>query len=287
MKPTPTTALPPRTSRALVTSANLSAAFDRLGVRKGGVVVVHSSISALGYLVHGVSALRLALERALGAEGTLLVPTFTGEQTDPACWVEPALPSSVWNEVRDSMPSFDKRRSMPRSMGQLALSVLMDPRCERSDHPLCSFAAIGPRAAELTAAHDLRDPFGPLSPLGRTRSTGGQILLIGVDQRRNSAIAHAQCCADGPQVRRAKATFLAEVDGQRQWVTPTRLAECSEGYQRIEDELTSRGLVRVARAGDGLCRLMSFDPFVCAVEHLLRLDPLAVRCQRPTCRQCA
>ena len=270
-----------------MTRHGLEATLRRIGVREGGVLLVHTSLSALGYVVHGADAVLEALQAVVGKEGTLLVPTFTGSFTDPACWVDPALPASMWNEVRSDMPTFDPDRSLPRLMGSVVMRILLDPRSRRSHHPLVSFAALGPAAAELVDDHDLLDPFGPQSPVARARELGAQVLLLGVDQRRNAALMHAHCLTNVPSVTERKGTFLAEVAGSRQWITPKRFVECTEGYARIEDELVNRGLVRVARVGDGTARLMDFGRVVDLAQHKLRLRPDRVSCGRAVCRQCA
>lgn len=274
-------------SRAVLTARDLEAVLVRLGLRPGGVALVHAGLGALGYVVHGVDAVRLALGRVLGPEGTLLVPTFTGDCMDPSCWVDPALPVEMWNEVRDGMPFYDPRRTLPREMGALSLSVALDPEARRSGHPLASYAALGPLAEDLTREHELRDPFGRRSPLGRALELDADVVLLGVDQTRNSAFYLAQCLAEVPAISRNRGAFLANVDGERAWVTPERLPVCSEGFARIEDELTARGLIRVARAGDGTCRLMRMGPLVSFLEHHLRLWPRSVACDDPSCRQCA
>ena len=274
-----------RATRAVVSAGALHTTFARLGVRPGGVLVAQASLGSLGFVLHGIESLRSALERVLG-DGTLVVPTFTGDATDPSSWVDPALPASLWNEVRDGMPGFDRERSLPRQMGLLALSVLMDRRSVRSDHPLCSFAAVGPRAEELVADHSLRDPLGPESPIGRARAAGGQVLLIGLDQRKNVALAHAHSCSDVAQVARRRGAFLHVEDGERRWITPDRLVECGDGYGRIEDYLAVRGHVRCDRVGDATVRLMELEPSCSAAEHHIRLRPEAVFCGRPECRQC-
>lgn len=275
-----------RETRSYLTATTIEQSLRRIGVREGGVLVVHSSMSALGYVLHGVDTLLGALRTALGPSGTLLAPAFTGEFTDPSCWQDPTLPPSVWNDVRESMPLFDKARTLPRLMGQLPVAMLVDPQAERSDHPLCSWVAIGPQAAELCAKHDLHDPFGPRSPLGRVREAGGQVLLLGVDQRKNAALMHAHVMTDNPQVRRNKGTFLAEVHGARQWVTPARFVECSEGYANLENDLVSSGLVRVARIGDSDCRLMDVAAITEAVTHTVKTQPDRIFCGRGGCRQC-
>ena len=272
---------------ALVCESELLRELEQIGVRSGGVLLVHASLRRLGYVMHGAEAVVSALRKLVGPGGTLLVPTFTGAHTDPASWTDPALPAEVWDEVRGQMPLFDPARSLPEGMGSVATRVLLDPESQRSNHPLCSFAALGPMAAELLEGHDLLDPFGPLSPLARARDLRAQVLLIGVDQCSNSALLHAQALADIPVVRRNKGRFLAEVAGERTWVTPERLPECTQGFGRIEDDLVARGLVRVAQVGDGTCRLMRLHPIVAHMEHYLRLRPDSVRCGRIHCRQCA
>lgn len=277
----------PEEGVAVVTAPALEETLRRLGVREGGVLLVHASLSSLGYVVHGADAVLGALRGALGAEGTLLLPTFTGSFTDPSCWVDPALPASMWNEVREAMPTFDRERTLPRLMGSLALRVLLDPLSHRSDHPLASFVALGPAAEGLVLDHDLRDPFGPNGPLGKARAGNAQVLLLGVDQCKNAALAHAHCLTDVPQVTERKGAFLALEGGQRRWITPRRFVECTLGYRRFEDELVNRGLVRVARVGDGTARLMDVRRVVDLATHKIRLRPERVSCQRPGCRQCS
>ena len=272
---------------AVVTGPALEETLRRLGVRQGGVLLVHASMSSLGYVVHGADAVFAALQRTVGPEGTLLVPTFTGSFTDPSCWVDPALPAMMWNEVREAMPTFDPASSLPRLMGDVSLRVLLDPRSQRSNHPLASFAALGPQAQELTEGHELRDPFGPASPISRARELGAQVLLLGVDQCKNAALMHAHCLTEVPAVMQRKGTFLALEGGERHWVTPRRFVECTAGYRRFEEELVNRGLVRVARVGDGTARLMDMRRVVDLFVHKVRLRPERVGCQRPTCRQCA
>jgi len=200
--------------------------------------------------------------------------------------VDPALPTPMWEEVRAGMPFFDVERTLPRLMGKVATRVLLDPDSRRSNHPLTSFCAIGPKADEIVRDHDLCDPLGPESPVGRVRAMRGQVLLMGVDQSRNSALMHAHCLSGVPQVRTDLGEFLACVDGERRWVQPERFAECTEGYGRLEDELVTRGFVRCTRVGDGTLRLMDVDPLVAFAEHKIRLRPERVCCRRPSCRSC-
>ena len=71
-------------SAAPVTRASLAADLGRLGVRPGSVLLVHSSLSALGWVCGGAQALVEALLDALGPDGTLVVPTHTSGNSEPS-----------------------------------------------------------------------------------------------------------------------------------------------------------------------------------------------------------
>jgi len=57
------------------TIESLAAELAALGARPGMVLLVHSSLSALGWVSGGPVAVILALEEALGRGGTLVMPT--------------------------------------------------------------------------------------------------------------------------------------------------------------------------------------------------------------------
>ncbi|MBW8821656.1 MAG: AAC(3) family N-acetyltransferase, partial [Streptomyces sp.] len=76
---------PPPTG-PLVTRDTLAGQLRELGVRSGEILLVHSSLSALGWVCGGPVAVVQGLLDALGPDGTLVVPTQTGDLSDPAVW---------------------------------------------------------------------------------------------------------------------------------------------------------------------------------------------------------
>ena len=54
-----------------------------LGVRRGGVLLVHSSLRALGMVPGGPSTIILGLLETLGEQGTLLMPALSYAQVTP------------------------------------------------------------------------------------------------------------------------------------------------------------------------------------------------------------
>jgi aminoglycoside 3-N-acetyltransferase len=140
---------------APVTRAALGEDLARLGVRRDGVLLVHSSLSALGWVCGGAQAVVEALLDALGPEGTLVVPTHTGGYSDPSTWRFPAVPEAWWPVIRETMPAFDPDVTPARGLGLVVEVARSRPGALRSAHPMVSFAAVGPQAAAVTADHAL------------------------------------------------------------------------------------------------------------------------------------
>ena len=68
----------------LCTRSSLAADFRSLGVNPGSILLVHSSLSSLGFVCGGAEAVVLALLDVLGEKGTLVVPTHSSDNSDPA-----------------------------------------------------------------------------------------------------------------------------------------------------------------------------------------------------------
>lgn len=97
----------------------------RLGVRKGDILLVHSSLSMLGWVCGGPQAVILALQQTVGDKGTVVMPTHSGDWSDPAEWAHPPVPEDWIPIIRDHMPPYDPKMTPTRGVGIL-------PECFRS-----------------------------------------------------------------------------------------------------------------------------------------------------------
>ncbi|MET7628698.1 aminoglycoside N(3)-acetyltransferase, partial [Streptomyces albidoflavus] len=139
----------------LQTRASLAAALRDLGVRPGETLLAHTSLSSLGWVCGGPVALVQALLDAVGPDGTLTVPTHSGDNSDPADWSAPPVPEPWWPAIRANMPPYDPRTTSSRGVGVVPETLRTWPGALRSAHPQTSFAALGPGARALVEGHAL------------------------------------------------------------------------------------------------------------------------------------
>ncbi len=209
--------LPAETTDFPATTLTLAADLRALGVQPGMVLLVHSSLSSLGWVNGGAVAVILALEEVLGPEGTLVMPTHTADQSEPANWMKPPVPESWWETIRQTMPAYDPALTPTFRMGVIPETFRKQNGVLRSDNPDASFAAWGKNARHVTDNHALCPLFGEQSPVARIYELDGWVLLLGVGHNRNTSLHLAEYRARIPH-RTIRLGSPMMVGGVRQWV---------------------------------------------------------------------
>jgi aminoglycoside 3-N-acetyltransferase len=245
-----------RSAAGPVTVRSLAADLTALGVPRGGVVLVHSSLRALGWVAGGAEAVVEALLTVLGPDGTLVVPSFSTARTDPARWAHPPVPEAWWPVIRAETPPFDPRVTSTRQMGSIVDCVLRWPGTVRGPHPHVSMAANGPLAASIVAPHPLDAGLGDASPMGRLYDLDAHVLLLGVGHGNNSSLHLAETRADYPGKEYYEEGAAVLVDGERRWVTFRDFDTNDEDFVEVGAAFEATGAVTVGPAGSGEARLM-------------------------------
>jgi aminoglycoside 3-N-acetyltransferase len=251
-----------RSTRGPVTLDMLVTDLSALGVEPGMTLLVHSSLSSLGWVCGGARAVVDALLTVLGPDGTLVVPTHSGANSDPAAWVAPPVPESWWPTIRASMPAFDPSLSGTRGMGAIPDCVLRHPARCRSAHPQVSFAAVGRHAQEITSGHRIDEQLGITSPIGRIYDLEGSVLLLGVGHDRNTSLHLAEYLATWPSKHTRAHGAALTVDGTRQWVTFTDLDIDEGDFAGIGAAFEVTAGARRGRVGHATAVLAAQRPMV-------------------------
>ncbi|EIF4311729.1 AAC(3) family N-acetyltransferase [Salmonella enterica subsp. enterica serovar Infantis] len=102
------------------TRASLARQMRENGLTLGGTVLVHSSLSSLGWVAGGPVAVIQALLDCVGPQGTIVMPTHSGDLTDPADWRSPPVPADWVQILRNEMPAYDPQTTPTRNMGAVA-----------------------------------------------------------------------------------------------------------------------------------------------------------------------
>lgn len=166
----------------LVTFEDIASALQELGIARGDVVYMHSSLSSMGFVEGGADTVIDAFLHVLGPEGTFCLPTIVYAAQGPR-------------------PPFDVDET-PSEVGRITETLRLRPEARRSNNPTHSVAAIGARADEITTGHDRGrgrpSPWGELafgheSPWQRFYDLDATCLLLGVDWEVNTMFHYAQC----------------------------------------------------------------------------------------------
>lgn len=241
------------------TIESLQSDFKALGIKTGMVLLVHSSLSAMGWVCGSAAAVIIALQKVLGEMGTLVMPTHSTDLSEPSQWENPPVPESWWQTIRETIPAYDPDLTPTRSMGRIPETFRKQKGVLRSAHPQSSFCARGPQASYIIKNHSLAYGLGENSPLARIYDLGGFVLLLGVRHSRNTSMHLAEYRSDFPTKRIVQAGAPVLQAGSRMWTTFEDINVDASDFDRIgEDFLRSdagKG-VRRGKIGIANCQLM-------------------------------
>ncbi len=136
-----------------------------MGIAPGDTVLVHSSMSKIGYLEAGPKTVVDALMQAIGG-GNLLMPSSPN--------------ASLQKEYIETLEAFDLLNS-PSRLGAITEYFRTMEGVQRSFHPTEPVCAMGPDAEYLVGSHfGELTPYTQRSPFYRVSEKEGKILYIGV-----------------------------------------------------------------------------------------------------------
>jgi aminoglycoside 3-N-acetyltransferase len=230
-------------------------------------------MSQLDYVVNGATDVIDAVLECIGTGGTLLVPTHTGQLTDPIDWNNPPIRGSSIEKVRTHMNVYDVRRSIPRNRGIVSIVILLYPNVCRSDHPMNSVAAVGKYAQDIVATHPLHASEGIDSPVGKLYSLAGHVLLLGPSLKSCTALHLAEFIADVPYLRDNNIRVLSQsVEGHR-FVQLEKYPSTSEFFDKLVPLFEEHNCLRKTVIGSCQIMLLNLRVAIDVTVQRLKEDP--------------
>lgn len=188
-----------------------------------------------------------AILEALGPEGTLVMPAESPHCGDPADWDDPRVRPEWHATIREHLPPFDPRTTST-TMGAIPEAFRTYPGTLRSDHPLVSVCARGPRAVEIVADHPLDFGEGPGTPFEALYRLDGRTLLLGVGFDRCTALHYAESLTEARRTTTHRVLIVEA--GERRWVeTPNMASDNGRLFPKIGAEFEATGAVTLSKIG--------------------------------------
>lgn len=263
----------------MITPHDLTIAIDELAPA-GHPIMLHVSLRSFGARIDGgADAL---LDALLARDRTVLVPAFTEPQFNvpaPAA-LRPARNGIDYVDPPPASPlaedsAYDRGCGLINPhLGAFPATVIKRPGAVRGDHPLNSFAALGPLANDLIKMQNPTDVYGPIRQLAEYQ---GRILLIGVGLNRMTAIH----LAEQESSRNLFLRWARTPDGG---ISMFPVGSCSEGFPRLEPVV--RQHEHATNVGDSRWRAFPAREVIAAARDAIHGDQSITDCGNKECLLC-
>jgi aminoglycoside 3-N-acetyltransferase len=232
-----------------ITKKEIKDGLRRLGLKKGDTVIVHSSLSSVGQVEGGAETVIRALQETVGTTGTVMMP-------------------------------------YPLGSASIARIFSGSPGVVRSFHPTHSIAAWGENASAMTKNH-IKSPTacGKNTPYGRLIAANGYILLLGVDQDRNTTLHTVEEYADLPYLSDHRVEYTDSA-GRKRVKILKKYPGPHRNFIGIDKLLAESGAMKTGKIGNASARLIKAKPMADILLKELKKNPALFLCDNPNCMDC-
>ena len=248
-------------------------ALRKNGIRKGDVILVHSSLAGLGYVEGGIKSMIGALKEAVGENGTVVMPTFT------------------YSDV-SSGQAYDYGKT-PSKTGSITNVFWSDKEVLRSKHPSHSLSAWGKYAELVTEEHEKYNPYAREGCFGKLYELDAKILMIGCGLAPNSTLHAVEDWGNHPSMvpeeylvldnegKVVKVRYEKEPQGHRDFY------HSGERVTKSEKILRGHGIIKDFKIGIAAVHLMKTRELMDTCLRHFKKNPNFLLCDDPSCKDCS
>lgn len=250
----------------MISKEKICTVLNELEIKKGDVVLLHSSLSSMGRVDGGAEAVIEAFIEVLGTGGTLAMPAFSDDTSRPFDTVVTPSDTGIMTE------KFRQREDVLRSY-----------------HPTHSVCAFGKFAGEITESHQTaQTPCGKGTPFEKIHDFKGKIVLLGVDMNRNTILHTAEDIADIPYLMESlevpAPTYVDGYPGKTLSIKKMPLGH--RDFLKLTPYLRKLNLIKEAFVGSATIKVMDSDKLLKVTLDILCGDPGFFLCGNYYCNSC-
>lgn len=224
-----------------------------LGLQKDDIILMHSSLSSLGYVEGGADTVIDTLLTVLN-EGTLMIPALS------------------YATVNAENPVFSVSGT-PSCVGAISETFRVRAGVIRSLHPTHSVCGFGKYAEEILSQHrNSATPAGNKSPFALLPQYGGKILMLGCGLRPNTSMhAVEELVYPWYLMKREKISFRL-IDENGVFTDKEYLCHNFNGVIQRYDRVAELMPVKCGMVLGAVCYLIDAAAMWKAAEKALRAD---------------
>jgi aminoglycoside 3-N-acetyltransferase len=244
-------------SRLSVTKEDIKKGLIELGLKKGDIVGVHSSLSSFGRVEGGADAIIDALIETVGEQGNIVMSTHSANLSEDKRTPEEKAMGVSW--LCKILP-YDPNMTPVRT-GIIPETFRKRKGVIRGSHPSNSVAALGPKAKELSEGWH------------RLLELDGYILLIGVGLKSCSAMHLAEKRVRLPDRIMRTITppkWLVEKypEGEWEWdIGPY------PSFAKLTEPCLERGIMKAVKVGEATLMLVRLRKLIDLYVEYLEKNP--------------
>lgn len=241
-------------SQPPLTQTDIETGLSELGLKKGQVVEVHSSLSSFGQVEGGPVAVVNALMNVIGEEGSIVMSAYPVSKPLPLTGEEKS------RGVLAKVQTYTEDYRGPTGMG-----VISDEFSRRPDtilgptwHRACAW---GRHARQLSQGYQV------------LLEMDGWVLLLGVDIERCSCMHQAEKYRLPPEITRH---FILPDEIRQRYPDDFYIAygqTPENAWLKIQAQAEQKKLIKIGKIGRATCRFFKARPVVGMYEEALRTDP--------------
>lgn len=232
-----------------ISKKEIKSGLQKLGLKQGDTVIVHSSLASIGEVEGGADTVIWALQEVIGTRGMLMMPYPLGNAT-------------IAKVFSDS------------------------PGVVKSFHPTHSVSAWGAGVREFVRDH-IKSPTacGRETPYGRLIAANGYILLLGVDQDRNTTLHTIEEYADLPYLSEHRVDYTDQA-GMKRIKILKKYPGPHRNFIGIDRLLAEEGAMKTGKIGSASARLIKARQMADVLFKALKKNPALFLCDNPDCMDC-